>query len=201
MGAEMKIRGVILVNDPQNSKTNELLYRQVQGKPFFVWQVEKVLGTGRNPIITLGADGDDWLRDFRILDKCDLVYGQDADKNSFENMQPGFAAAGTCTFVLPFWTPFPEDSVWQDLETRYAQLTAPYEISGYRPRFEDQMGYPFVLTPLGLDKVRKLPEPPQSMEEFVDTLEETFVVQSPSACQNVLEDTQFESWKSRLNLD
>lgn len=78
--------------------------------------IKKVRSLGKNPIVVLGPDGDEFLRHSHHIDDCDLVFDPNYSGCTFSSVKAGLHATNGPAFVVPLNESLPEDELWHHLE-------------------------------------------------------------------------------------
>ena len=110
----------------------------------------------KNPIVILGPDGDDLLRNCRLLDSCDVVFDPNFEGEEFSSVKAGLQAVHGASFVLRAAAPIPERSVWVRLEQEL--LNSQYagaDVFG-STHFQDKNAL-LLLTQRGVNSLRNQP--------------------------------------------
>jgi hypothetical protein len=125
--------------------------------------IDKTLALKKNPIVVLGHDGDDILRDCRHIERCDLVFGEHSDNHPLAGLVSGLQATTGGAFALPLKealdTRALDPSHWLNLE-RLLSATGKDEFD--IARLHDQQGealYPLAVTATGVTRLKNLEVP------------------------------------------
>jgi hypothetical protein len=86
--------------------------------------IQYVLSLKKNPILVLGEDGDEFLRDCRHIENCDLVYDEERSSHPLSGLASGLHATVGGVFALPLKEALVAStlnpSVWRALEESLA---------------------------------------------------------------------------------
>lgn len=114
-----------------------------------------------NPIVVLGAAGDELLTTFSELENCDLTFDTNFSGSTFSSIQSGLAAASGASFVLKLDETPASHEVWTALE-KAMWNTPPTEVvdvfQALSCASSDRTSvYPQLVSVGGVSRLQKLP--------------------------------------------
>lgn len=145
----MKVKSVIVDTTlPSVSTLNPSLW-QYNRQNLIDWQIQKILNSGRSAVVVIAEDGDEILRNAKLIDSCDLVFS--TEKSPHAGLLAGLHGTGVCAFYLPVEIPFPADAIWTELEKEHVKLDYNHKTHILKPDTD----FPWLVTKFGRDTILK----------------------------------------------
>lgn len=146
-----QVKSLILVTSGRGSYAQSGLLDQL---------LSDLSSQGKNPIVVLGPDGDDFLRSCDKLEACDIVFDPNFEGEVFSSIKAGLEAVSGPTFVAPLETCAGQIDfgVWDKLESSYlanGEASHCHVIQGHRP--DGTPLFPLLITAKGLLPSKALP--------------------------------------------
>lgn len=110
------------------------------------WQIKQIQTMKRYPIILLGEDGDDFLRQAKNIHHCEMAVAPLGAKTLTAFIQAGFEQTGHKAFALPGNIPCPPAYIWEQLELKYDDLPEAAVPHIIRPIVNEKSQYPYFVT-------------------------------------------------------
>lgn len=78
--------------------------------------IELIVGMKKTPILVLGPDGDDLLRQIARMDECEIVFDPNFSGEEFSSVKAGLQATGEPCFLIRAGGPLPTRETFANLE-------------------------------------------------------------------------------------
>jgi len=120
--------------------------------------VRAVRASKKNPILVLGPDGDDFLRDSSALDECDLVFDPnfiDSAQNVFSSVKAGLHATNGAALIVVLSSTSPSSEDFYQLERLLLQPE--YRACDFVEQLTQDNNLFCLVTAKGVQRLRGLP--------------------------------------------
>lgn len=119
--------------------------------------IRAVLALKKTPIVVLGPDGDDLLRNCTELESCEIVFDPNFEGALFSSIKAGLEAVNGPAFVLPLAELAVDASQWPDLERVLLETERGTHVVRPVTQNSEDVLYPQIVTAQGLLPLKALP--------------------------------------------
>lgn len=132
--------------------------------------IRRVFRLKKNPILVIGPEGDDVLRNSELTEECELVFDPNYEGGLFSSIKAGLYAATSPAFVVPLHSTMDpqaatkalmdQDTTWQKFESVLDHKEIARNCDVLRPLTRNDkaswMNFPQVITPSGVQRLLAL---------------------------------------------
>jgi len=120
--------------------------------------ISGILKLKKKPIVILGPDGDDLLRNCNEIENCEIVFDPNFDGGLFSSLKAGlFTVTHGAAFVISLGAPYLDVKNWSKLEAALLNSEKEHVIRAAPRAKNDEVNFPFIVTARGVSYLKNLP--------------------------------------------
>lgn len=119
--------------------------------------ISGILKLKKKPIVVLGPDGDDLLRNCTEIENCEIVFDPNFNGGLFSGLKAGlFAVSHGGAFVVSLGDPYLDAKNWSKLEAALLNSEKEHVIRAAPRMKSDEVNFPFIVTARGVSHLKSL---------------------------------------------